>query len=314
MAQPALKDARPVDPVLSSLSLGFKNDRFIWDKVAPPVEVAEQSGTYFIWTKDFWMRRLNNAMRSPEGPYQRVGMEVSTSTYAALERGFEKVLGDVIVNATQIPDLPGAAVEFLTNLIQLELEKDVAAGAFVTGVWGTTTTLSGSDQWSDFANSNPISNAQTAIRTIKRNTGTKPNRLIVGLLAWEKLADHPLIIERYKHTQSGIMTEELVAAALGVDELVVGDSVENSAAEGATYVGADIWTDNALFVATTETPGRMVANGAYTFVWNERNNVPWAVERYRDETVRGDVARVFTHYDVNITSSAHGMIFLDTVA
>ena len=314
MPLPTIKDVRPVDPVLTNLSIGFKNERFLWDRIAPPAEVVEQSGTYFIYTRDWWFRRLQGGVVTPAGGYTRVGYGLSTGTYRTIERGFEKVLADPIAKASQTPeDLRVKDLAFLTNLIQMELEKDVAAAAFVTGVWGTSNTLTGTNQWSDFDVSDPIANADTAIRTIKRNTGARPNVLFVGLLAWEKLKEHPLLLDKYKHTQKGVLTEELVGAALGVEELVVGDSVENTADEGASFTGADIWTDNALFLVRN-TPALGVAAGALTFIWNEAGNVPWAAQDYRDERVRADVQRIFTHYDVKIVSAQHGYLFLDSVA
>jgi len=318
MPLPTIKDVRVVDPVLTDLSIGFKNKRFLWDQIAPIAKRDQQSGTFFIYTRDYWFRRLAGAMRAPGGPYTRVGYGVSTSTYSTKERGFEKPLDDSIRNASQTPeDVAVTDTKFLTNLLELELEKDVAAGMFVTSVWGTTTTLTGTNQWSDFDNSDPIANADTAKRTIRRNTGAEPNILFVGALAWEKLKEHPLILDKYKHTQKGIMTPELVAAVLGVESLVVGDSIENTAAEKtpgtASFTGADIWTDNALFLVRNN-PTLEVATGAFTFIWDEVGNVPWAVQKYRDENVRSDVTRVFTHYDPKIVSSQHGYIYLDCVA
>ena len=313
-AQPALDDVRPVDPVLTNLSIGFKNEKFVWDKIAPPAEVDQMSGTFFLYTRDFWMRRQQGLERAPEGEYLRVGYGVSTATYKTAEYGAEKLLGDTVRAGSQTPeDLQEVDVAFLTNLIQMELEKLVAADCFVTGVWGTSTTLTGTNQWSDYDGSDPIANADTAIRTIHRNTGAKPNLLVVGRLAWQNLKEHPLVIDKYKYTQPGVMTEELVAKVLGVDELVVGDSVENTAAEGATYVGADIWTDNALFVVK-KSQGLQVPAGAFTFMWNEKGNVPWAIETYREDKRRGDVTRVFTHADPRIVSAQHGYLFLDTTA
>lgn len=313
-ALPTANDVRPVDPVLTNLSIGFKNDRFLWDQIAPSSEVALRAGTFFLYDRAYWMRRHEGAKRAEDGRYTRVGYGVSTDTYETIERGFEKLLDDPTEASSQTPDdLQRKDVEFLTNLIQLELEKDVAAGCFVTGVWGTSTTLSGTDQWSDYDSSDPITDANTAIRAIMRNTGTKPNMLFIGASSWDKLREHPLLLDKYKHTQVGVMTEALVAGALGIDELVVGDSVENTAGENVTYSGGDIWTDNALF-AVKNAPGLSIAAGALTFIWNEAGNVPWAVQNYRSEEVRGNVTRVFTHYVPKIVSSQHGYIYLDTVA
>lgn len=313
-ALPTVKDVTPVDPVLTNLSIGYKNDRFLWDKLAPQTEVALQSGTFFIYSREFWMRQHLGAERAENGTYTRVGYGVSTDTYETIERGFEKLTDDPTKKASQTPDsLETKDVEFLTNLMELELEKKVAATCFVTSVWGTSTTLTGGDQWSDFDDSDPIANADTAIRTIKRNTGTRPNICFMGLTVWEKLKEHPLVLDKYKHTQTGIMTEQLVAPVLGVEEIVVGDSTENSAGENVTYSGADIWTDNIVF-AVRNAPGLSIAAGALTLIWNESGNVPWAVQTYRDETARGDVTRVFTHFVPKIVSSQHGYMYLDGVA
>lgn len=313
-AQPTPRDVRPVNPVLTSLSIGFKNEKFLWDQICPVAEVDQKSGTYFIYTRDYWFRRQEGAERAATSAYTRVGYGMTTATYTAQEIGFEKVLGDPVRAASQTPeDLQTLDTQFLVNLIQLELELRVAAVTFVTGAWGTSTTLSGVNQWSDFGFSDPIANADTAIRTILRNTGARPNTLFVGLLAWEKLREHPLILDKYKHTQTGIMTTQLVAAALGIENLIVGDSVQNTGAEGLAFTGADIWTDNALFLVKNN-PALGVANGAYTFMWNERGNIPWAVEDYRDEPIRADVTRVFTHLVPSVVSAQHGYLYLDTVA
>jgi hypothetical protein len=315
MPLPTTKDVTPVDPVLTNLSFGFRNPQYYWDQIAPPVRMDKQSGTFFTWTRDFWFRQVAGADRPASGGYTRVGVGVSTATYDAQERGYEELVFDPIRAASQTPEsLDIVAVQHLTELIQIELEKDVAAAAFVTGVWGTSSTLTAGNQWSDYANSDPIANADTAKRTIRRNTGAEPNLLAVGALPWEVLKEHPLILDKYKHTQTGIMSEALVAPALGIPQMVVMKSVENTAAEGATYSGSDIWTDNALFLNRVPTPGLMVPNGAYTFVWDEKGNFPWAVQQYREEQQRADVHRIFSHWDIQLTASQYGYMYLDTNA
>ena len=65
-------DVRPVDPVMTNLSIGFKNEAYYWDKLAPVVPVSEKSGTYFIWDKDYWLRKVAGSERAPSAPYTRV--------------------------------------------------------------------------------------------------------------------------------------------------------------------------------------------------------------------------------------------------
>ena len=315
MALPTINDVRPVNPVLTNLSIGLKNDSFIADRIAPPVRVNQKSGTYFIYDKEYWFRRETGGERSAEAPYSRVGYGISTATYDTVERGWEKATGDPVVAASQTPEsLPQTDVQFLTNLMQMETEMLVAETAFVASAWGTDNTLSGTSQWSDFNNPDPIAIADTAIRTIRRATGTKPNLGIIGAAAWEKLKEHPLITEKYKYTQTGIMTPALVAAAMGLDEIVVGDQVKNTANRNATFVGADVWTDSMTFLKTQPTPGLQVAAGAYNFHWDEAGAFPWAVQSYRDDRARSNVNRIFNHQSPAIVSAAHGYHVLDIVA
>lgn len=310
-AQPTSRDVHPVDPVLTDISIGFKNSRFLWDQIAPVAPRDEKTGQITLYTRDFWMRRQEGAERAPNRPYLRVGYGVEFDSYNCIEIGFEKPLDDVERDSSQLPeDLTITDTAFVTNLIQLELEKRVAEALFITGVWGTSTTLTGGNKWSDYAASDPIADAETAKRVVRRGTGANPNLLFLGDLGWSNLKEHPLILDKYKHTQDGVMTEALVAAVLGIDEIVVGDSVENTAAEGASYVGADIWTDNALFLVKNN-PGLQVANGAYTYIWNQKGNVPWGIENYREEGTNSEITRAFTHIDPNVVSSQHGYLYLD---
>lgn len=313
-AQPTKNDVTLVNPVLTNLSIGLKNERFFWDQIAPVSEQPMPTGTIPIYTEDFWFRRQSGGVRAPEGPYTRVGYGVESDTYATIEHGFEKTLGDVVKNANQFPEnLENIDVAFLTNLMEIELEKEAAAAYFVTSVWGTTRTLTGTDQWSDFDGSDPIADAQLAKRIVRQATGQNPNKGFVGLLGWEKLQEHPLLVDKIKHTQEGIVTEAIAARALGLDEIVVGDSVENTSAEGQAFNGADIWTDNMLF-AINKPSGLFTPSGGTTFMWNEIGNIPWALQQYREEQTRALVNRILSHWDMKIVSAPSGYILLDLVA
>ncbi|MAH46570.1 hypothetical protein CMI37_12135 [Candidatus Pacearchaeota archaeon] len=315
-AGPTQNDMRPVDPVLTDLSIGYKNPDFIWDLLAPVVPVDEKSGTYFIWDRDYWFRTFGEsggARRAPESPYLRLAYGATTGTFNTYETGFEKPTGDPIVAASQSPEaLPQKDVSFLTNQMEMELEVDTAAELFVSGLYGTDNTLSGVSQWSDFANSDPVGDFDTAKGVVRKNTGTEPRRAIMGIETWNDLKEHPLILDKYKHTQSGIMTEALVAAALGVDEIIVGKTAKNTANEGQTFVGANVWGDNCLLIPAIDAPALETPAAAYTYVWDEVGNVPWAVQQYRDETIRGNVARILTHTDRKVTSAQSGYLFIDT--
>ena len=315
MPLPTLKDVTLVNPVLTDLSIGYQNEALLWDKICPQKGVSYKTGTYPIYTRDYWFRRAQAAVRAEDGGYNRYGYGIGSGTYATVEIGFEKLLGDPTKAANQTgDDLADIDTRFLTTLMELELEKLVANDAFTASKWGTDSTLAGTNQWSDFDGSDPIANIDIALRTIRRNVGTVAKKIgCCGALAWEKLKEHPLVIDKYKHTQKGVMTPELVAAVLGLDEINVGWSVENTAYEKlpgtASFTGADIWTDN--FLVRAEGANAMPS---MVFIWEEDFKAPWVVENYRDDKVRGDVTRIRTHYDVVIASTQHGYLILDCAA
>ena len=194
--------------------------------------------------------------------------------------------------------------------MQLELEKLVAGTIWKTGVWGTDVTLSGTSQWSD-ATSNPITALDTAMRVVKRNTGSKPDVMFISGTVWDTLKEHPILIEKYKYSQKAILTEDLVSAALGLRKIYVMDSVENTAAEGATYAGADIWTDKALLIKESKMVSKNSPAGAYSFIWQKDGGVPWAMNNYREEQVRADVHRIFTQVDIKVCAKDWGYFFND---
>ena len=114
-ALPTINDVTPVNPVLSDLSIGFKNAEFLWDRIAPVQSVPLRAGTFFEFTRDYWMRRMQGAERAPEAGYTRLDYGVGSTNYKALEYGFEKVLGDPIKAASQTAeDLETVDTEFLT--------------------------------------------------------------------------------------------------------------------------------------------------------------------------------------------------------
>ena len=313
MPNPTLNDVVPVNEVMTNLSIGFRNKEYFWDKVAPSVSMDKKSGTYFKWPRDYWFRSEPGADRAPATGYTRLHLGVETDTYSTTEKGYEELIDDSISKASQTPEaLDTVAIQHLTEQMQLYLEKLVAGATFKTGVWGTS--LAVANKWSDYAASDPIADSDIAKRTIRRNTGMEPNAMFMGALVWERIKEHPDFLDKYKHTQSGIMTPALIAAALEIDNLYIGKSIENTAKDGQTFSGTDIWTDNILYLNVTPTPGLMAPNGAYTFIWDEVGNVPWAIQNYREESVRSDVHRIFTHPDVEITSKEHGYILLDAVA
>ena len=325
MTQPAIRDVRFVDPLLTNLTLGFRNTDYYWSRIAPVVAVDQKSGRYPVYSSDFWFRLTEGMDRAEGGRYPRGGWGTTSGSYECFEIGVEIPRDDSVTAASQLPeslDITDAA--WLANQIELKLERKVSDALFKTGVWGTDisgATASSSTAfvyWNDFANSDPIKDIRTAKERVHLVTGAEPLNAFTSHKVMEALVDHPLLTSIYRRNSDGPLTPADVNNALGIT-IDVARSVHDTGLEGAndnddlsrtaSFANREfIWGDH-LLLQVQNTPQLGVANGAYTYIWNEANNVPWAAQQYRNDEIRGDIRRVFTWPQPLVLSPHHGYFF-----
>ena len=105
------------------------------------------------------------------------------------------------------------------------------------------------------------------------------------------------------------MNEEMVAQWLGVDNIIVGRAINNTAAEGATDSMSFIWGKNALLMYTTASPSISEPSAAYIF---QKGGVD--TKRFREEAEAQDVVEVTHLVDIKVTASDCGYYFPSVVA
>lgn len=266
MAQPTSSDVH-VDAALSNISTGYKNTGYIADTIFPVVPVTKQSDKYFEWTKDFWFRNYVQ-LRAPGDTYPEGGLELSSSSFFADMYHLAFPINDEdAANQDEAVELEITGSEWLADQFMLNREAKIVADFFKTGVWGTDKTLSGTDQWSDFANSDPEGDIILARQTVQKATAAKITHTVMGKEVRDILGQHPLLLEKYKYTSAANLNDEQIAAALGVPSLTVGEVIDNSAQEGATFSGEYMWGKSVMLLHVAASPGKRVATAGYTFVW-----------------------------------------------
>ena len=351
MALPARADVRPIDPFLTSLSVGFKQKKYFWDVIAPVVQVGQPTGTYFEYPKEYWFRVPDGMDRAPGAPYAQTHHNVTHSTYQVAEIGVEESVDDVTSAYSQTPaNLAKKAVEHLTTSMQMKLELAAADAFWDASKWKSTgiqtrsgegklaghvdlsladpgevagddysargrpgggSWAAGDYQWNDYTHSDPINDIYTAKYAVHLNTGGEPNSLAFNQLVYNKLREHPKIVNKFIQTQVGIMNPTLVAQALDIPKLYILTSIKNTAVEGADpgWVGADVWDKNmALVWYRQPTLGLEIPCTAYTFIWNEKNNYPWNISKYRVEATRSDQHRIFTHVSRKVVAPDYAFV------
>jgi len=303
------------DADLSNIAIGYKNPdkNYIADLIFPQIETDKMSDYYYIWTKDFFFRNQVN-LRAPGGVYPAGGLAVSDTQFVTKNWSLSYLMPrEVQANADAALDLERVGAEWLADQFALNREILASTTLFITGVWGTTTSLTGVEQWDDYANSTPIENFQTAIETVEAATGMTPNTAVLGVQAFNKLRRHPDLIDLFKYTTKGILSTEQVAEAVGIEKIVVGRAMRNTAAESVAFAGSYIWGKSCLICYVPPSPGIFVPMSGATFVWKNQGLTLTidriAVDQQKSDALQGD--QQFVHQCVG---SDLGYMYLTVVS
>jgi len=252
-----------VDPIMSDLAIEYsQSDMFIAPKIMPVKKVKKESGLWWVYDSKNRVTLPSNVIRADTDTTNLVNAGLSESSYTCLEYSLGMLIGRrAKENADQPVEPIQDAVQLLTELIMLNREirtKDALFNATTFASYSET--LSGSDQWSDYENSNPRTQAKTANESIRQNAMKLMNTCVIGSAVYDQLEDHPELQARIVGgsdlSKPALLDEKTVARMLKVNTLHVGRSVYNSANEGQTISNADVWGKNALFAFVNPTPPR----------------------------------------------------------
>ncbi len=307
-----------VNSMLTSVSVAFMQDQseFVADKAFPAVPVAKQSDRYFVYDKGNWFR-AKAKVRAPSTESAGSGFTLdNTPTYYADVYAFHKdVDDDTRANADAAIDVDRDATEFVTRDLMLKRELTWAATYFTTSVWtgsSTGTDVTPSTLW-DASGSTPIEDMRSELRAIKRGTGFRGNKIIMGDTVWDILQDHPDFLERIKYTQVAIVSTGLLASVLGVDQVLIAGAIQNTATEGASDDLDFVFDNDVLICYAAPRPGLMTPTAGYTFVWNARVGGSMRILRFRMEHLKSDRVEGEMSYDQKVVAPELGAFLLNVV-
>lgn len=291
------------DVPLTNISIAYQPGTFIAQQVFPNVPVQKTSGKYFIYTKADWLRREAD-VRAPGTRAARADYGLSSSTYVCVERAIAKGVPDEIVANADAPLNPLAdATRWATNQVLLELEYDVANTAFSTG-WAASATPS--PLWSNDT-ADILGDVETGLNTVVGAIGMEANTGVMGRGLWRYVKQHPEIVDRIKYgagpNSPAVVTLNAVAALFGIDKLLIGSSIVDSAMENATASLGYVWGNHMLLAYVAPSPALLVASAGYTFTEKQRE-----VERFREDQEHQDVVSVRMGWDVVLTATDAGYL------
>ena len=293
--------------VLSGVSVMYQNDKMIADLVMPVVPVKKESDKYYTYTRNW---RLPEAKRAAGAEAAEVEWNLGEDTYSCEEYALKDLIPDRVRNNADKPlNMDVDTTENLTKLVQLMREKRVADIVFAGGNHGTTSALSGGNQWDNYAESDPIGDVRTARATVHLASSQEPNTLVIGKQAHDKLLDHPDILERIKYTQRGVITEDILARVFEVDKYIVGRSIYDSSQSGGDEVLAYVWGKSVALIYAESSPGIKKVSYGYQFQSRGFRTKKWRVEGRDGDFIESGEIR-----DEKVVATACGYLYTTVVS
>src|SRR3990167_8200918 len=293
-----------IDNALTNISIAYRNANYIADRIFPAVPVQYISNKYFVFTKSDWYRDEAD-LRAPGTRAQRVDYNVSSSAYTCVEYAVAKSVPDEVVMNADTPLRPLVeATEYVTDKLYLRREKDVADLAFGNSIWAASATPS--TLWSNDT-SDPIGDVNLAVDTVVQAIGRKPTRGVIGRGLWRHLMKHPDLLYRITGAvgpgSPAILSQATIAALFELEEILVGDSVIDSAAEGATASRAYVWGNHLLVAYVTPTPSLMTPSAGYVFTFKS-----FQTNRYVEDQEHAQIIEALASWDVVATATDAGYL------
>lgn len=243
-----------VDPILTAIAIGYRNpaQMLIADQALPRVSVGAEA---FKWTE----YPLEEAFNVPDARVGRRG-RVQQLEFGGTQRDssvedygldspipYSDIDAAAEARARKVSsyDPEGHATMMLTDTIANIREVRVAGIVHNLNTYAPTRriTLAGTDQFSDYANSDPIGVIKSGIETTLVYT---PNTMVMGRTVWSKLSSHPKIVNAVKGnlTNEGLVTRQQLTelfSAEGITNVLVGDAWYNTARPGQAVNLARAW-------------------------------------------------------------------------
>lgn len=276
------------DPMLSGL---------VWPLILPVKGVAKKASTLSVITREN-MKRAGTKL-SKGSAYNRINLISEDMAYATEKDGLEiQLTDDDRENYTDDYDAEIESSQALKKKFYNEIEIKVAAAVFNTTTWtgANLYTDNKATPWST-TTTDIISQVNAAIIKVEDNTGVSPDALVVGKAALHNLLANDDIIARFVGVAviTRAILEANLAAIFGLDKLIVGGGIYDSAKQGQDFSASKIWDYKYAMVAKVQKGSTMTEPGlGRTIIWEGFSGADEVqpVMQYREEQTDSDVFKI----------------------
>ena len=310
---PAGADNVHIDVVLTNISVAWPNNSFVGPVLFPSVPVGKQSNKYYIFGHEAWQPEPFGDVRAPGTVANEIpGLNVSLDAYFCDEHALQIPVTDEERENADSPLRPDQdGTELVTSKLMLQREVNIYNLVSNTALYNPAlvVTNSGTTQWSDYVNSNPIQDMRNALRGIHGMLFMEPTHAIIPYLVMSELEDHPDFLERIKYSERGIVTPDIVASVIGIQNVIVPGVGWNSTANPGQAASLQyLWGKNVIFAYVPTRPGLKTPAYGYEFTFGYGAAMPQIVERWRENQRKSDIVRVSRRYDLKLVAKdANGL-------
>lgn len=231
-------------PALCAVAVAYKNGKMIADEVLPRIPVSLESFKYNKFPVGEFFSPPDTKIGRKGQPNQ-VEFTAQEQTDSTEDHGLDDPIPNKdSMNAAATPGMPDPkmrAAQGLTELILLKREARAAALVFNAANYGANNkqTLAGTDQWSDYNNSNP----QAKILEAQDSMIMRGNLAVMGRAVWTVVRQHPKMCKAIfgNNTDAGIISRKQFADHFELDDVLVGEGWVNVARKGQPVNLVRVW-------------------------------------------------------------------------
>ncbi len=292
----------------------LSQQRFIGLQVLPIRSVPFQASDYAIITIESMLKMPAKLEREARAAYARSDYEFETGTYSCKERGWEEMVDDKErVMYQRFFDAEVVAARRAVDIIMRAQEKRVANKVMSTTYVPTTSNVG--TEWSTLATCTPYADVKTAKAAMRAASGLLPNAIIMAWGVFQNVLACSELRSKLQYTAPiELMPIEaqknILAQYFGVQKVLVGDALYDSAKKGQSFSLTDIWDDEYILLAVLSEGGDDLKEPCLgrTMLWTADSPTNIVTENYREEQTRSDIYRVRHDVDEAIIFALAGYL------
>ncbi len=291
-----------------------QNNLWVARRVLPDLPVGEKASS--LASLPGWNgSQIPELLRAPGGPYAEVQWELEEKQYNCKEYGLAVPIDDSLrARFKNLFDIARPAAEYSQNIMDIRLERAVAAACFNTTTFtGATNFANVSVEWNQYATATPAADIIAPSEVLKNKTGVPA--IGQSMVISEKVARNIVRTADYRAAMKvdssplgAMWDEKQLALYFGLREVIVARSSYNAANIGQTESHTDIWDDEYALLFIRSEGGELSGPELGRCIGWEEDGGILVVEQLRDDNVRSDKIRARGHIDVKVWGANWGFL------